>query len=98
MSPGNNLTKRELIIEVWEQLNCESVGARELAEIQRSVGNRFGAGAIESPTAIARLLADEGAVLRHPEVIDYDAEWRERNLAEALLPVDVNLDGLEIDR
>ena len=94
MSPGNNFTKRELIIEVWEQLDCETVGARELATIQQSVRDRFGAGAVDSPAAIARLLADEGAVLRHPEVIDCDAEWRERGFLESLLPA-ADFDGLE---
>ena len=95
MSPGNNFTKRELIIEVWEQLDCESVGAKELAEIQRSVRDRFGAGAVDSPASIARLLAGEGAVLRHPEVIDCDAEWREGGFLESLLPGTANFDSLE---
>lgn len=94
MSPANNATKRELIIEVWEQLDCESVGARELAEIQRSVHDRFGYGAVDSPAAIARLLADEGAVLRHPEVIDFDADWRERGFFDSLFPAAVNFDSL----
>ena len=95
MSLGNNLTKRELIVEVWELLDCESVGAEELARIQESIRDRFGAGAVDSPAAIARLLADEGAVLRHPEVIDYDAEWREQGFLKSLLPGAANFDGLE---
>ena len=95
MSPGNNFTKRELIIEVWEQLDCESVGAKELKEIQQSVRDRFGAGAVDSPASIARLLAGEGAVLRHPEVIDCDAEWREGGFLESLLPGTANFDSLE---
>ena len=69
-------TKAELIIEVWEHLDCESVGAKELEAIQRAVRDRFGAGAVASPASIARTLADEGAVLRHPEVIECDASWR----------------------
>ena len=79
-------TTPDLIIEVWEALNCESVGARELEQIQEALRARFGEGAVESPAAIARTVADEGAVLRHPEVFDYDAEWRERKLAETRLP------------
>lgn len=94
MSPGNNLTKDELIVEVWEQLDCESVGAGELKEIQQAVHARFGSGAVDSPAAIARLLADEGAVLRHPEVLDCDAEWRERNLSKSPLPATVSFDSL----
>ena len=65
-------TKRDLIIEVWEALDCESVGARELEQIQRVLSETLGAGAIESPAAIARVVADEGAALRHPEVFECD--------------------------
>lgn len=74
--------KRDLIIEVWEFLDCESVGTRELKEIQKAVRERFGDGARESPASIARTVADEGAVLRHPEVFEYDLKWRERNLVD----------------
>lgn len=73
-------TRRDLIIEVWEALDCESVGARELDQIQQALGERFGEGGLESPAAIARVVADEGAVLRHPEVFSFDGKWRERRL------------------
>lgn len=73
-------TKDELAIEVWEALDCESVGERELAAIETEVRKRFGDQAVEMPMKIARLLADEGAVLRHPEVIEFDVRRR----AEAL--------------
>jgi len=73
-------TRRDLIIEVWEALDCESVGARELNEIQQVLHEKLGKGAIESPAAIARLVADEGAVLRHPEVFECDLKWREGKL------------------
>jgi len=52
------------------------VGASELRKIQSSIHDQFGAAAVESPAAIARVLADEGAELRHPEVIEFDARWR----------------------
>jgi hypothetical protein len=71
-------TKRDLMIEVWEHLDCESVGARELEQIAAAVSERFGAGALESPAIIARILADEGAELRHAEVLELDV--RERSL------------------
>ena len=71
-------TRHDLIIEVWEDLDCESVGARELEQIQEVLREKFGEGARDSPASIARTLADEGAVLRHPEVFDYDTQWRER--------------------
>ncbi len=73
-------TRRDLIIEVWEALDCESVGARELEQIQHALGEKFGAGALESPAAIARVVADEGAALRHPEVFEFDVKWRRQQL------------------
>ena len=69
-------TKRDLMIEVWERLDCESVGGSELEKIIEAVRERFGEGALDSPAAIARLLADEGAELRHAEVLEMDAQWR----------------------
>jgi len=72
-------TRHDLIIEVWEYLDCESVGARELEQIQQALGERFGAGSLQSPASIARTVADEGAVLRHPEVFQCDVKWREEN-------------------
>ena len=81
---NRTLTKRDLMLEVWEGLDCESVGARELEEIQSAVRTRLGAGAVESPLSIARLLSDEGAVLRHPEVIECDATWREHYAVRAI--------------
>jgi hypothetical protein len=77
-------TKRDLIIEVWEHLDCETVGARELTEIAAVVEARFGAGALESPALMARMLADEGAELRHAEVLEADARWRARDPYEPM--------------
>ncbi|HEX8706776.1 MAG TPA: hypothetical protein VF723_00820 [Pyrinomonadaceae bacterium] len=77
-------TKRDLMIEVWEHLDCESVGATELEEIERAVRERFGAGAVESPAAVARLLADEGAELRHAEVLELDTRRRTADPYEAM--------------
>ena len=69
-------TKRDLMIEVWEVLDCESVGRVELQAIEQAVRERFGDGAVESHASVARLLADEGAELRHPEVIELDVLQR----------------------
>ena len=79
-------TRRDLIIEVWEDLDCESVGLHELEQIQEVLREKFGEGAQESPASIARTLADEGAVLRHPEVFDYDTQWRERLISGVVSP------------
>ena len=74
------------MIEVWERLDCESVGAPEIIAIENAVRERFGQSAVESPMVTARLLADEGAVLRHSEIMElyvkrssdrpYDAAFR----------------------
>ena len=77
-------TKRELMIEVWEHLDCESVGAKELEAVAEAVRGRFGDGAVESPARVARLLADEGAELRHAEVLEMDARWRTADPYEAM--------------
>ncbi len=77
-------TKHDLIIEIWEHLDCETVGAHELDEIMATVQARFGKGALESPAQVARLLADEGAELRHAEVLETDARWRAHDPYEAM--------------
>ncbi len=69
-------TKIDLIIEVWENLDCESVGAKEIEAVEIVVRERFGVSAIESPMIIARMLADEGAELRHSEIMELDARRR----------------------
>lgn len=77
-------TKRDLMIEVWEYLDCETVGANEIEAVTEVVRERFGEGAVESPASVARLLADEGAELRHAEVLDADARWRTQDPYEAM--------------
>ena len=73
-------THRQLIVAVWNRLGRSSIGESELREIQQSIRRQFGQGGSESPAAIARVLADEGAELRHPEVIELDARWREAKI------------------
>ncbi|MDQ4122746.1 MAG: hypothetical protein M3209_15015 [Acidobacteriota bacterium] len=69
-------TKYDLIMEVWEALDCESVGRAELEAIEEAVRGHFGDGAVETPMALARMLADEGAELRHAEILKLDVERR----------------------
>lgn len=52
--------------------------------IATAVRERFGEGALDSPASIARLLADEGAELRHSEVLEADARWRASDPYEAM--------------
>lgn len=71
--------KRDLMIEVWEELDCENVGRAEIEAIEEVVRDVYGEQAVESPMKIARLLADEGAELRHSEIMSlfverYEAE------------------------
>jgi hypothetical protein len=77
--------KIDLMIEVWEKLDCESVGADEIIAIEDVVRDQYGNAAVDSPMKIARLLAEEGE-LRHSEIMNlyvqrysdgpYTAEFR----------------------
>lgn len=77
-------TKRDLMIEVWEELDCDSVGASELEAVIEAVRERFGDGAVDSPASTARLLADEGAELRHAEILAMDVHWRTQDPYEPM--------------
>jgi len=77
-------TKTDLIIEVWEKLDCENVGAVEIEAIEIAVEERFGRGAVDSPMAIARLLADEGAELRHSEIMELYVKRHARSPYDAM--------------
>ena len=70
----NSRNKTDLIIEVWEKLDCENVGSVEIEAIETVVRDVFGNAAVDSPMTIARLLADEGAELRHSEIMDLYVE------------------------
>jgi len=72
----NSRTKIDLIIEVWEKLDCESVGAKEIEAVETVVREHLGEGASELPMKLARILADEGAELRHAEILELDARRR----------------------
>ena len=63
-------TKDDLIIEVWEKLDCENVGAAEIEAIETVVAAEYGQSAVDSPMVVARLLANEGAELRHAEIME----------------------------
>jgi len=70
------LTKEQFILDVWERLGKELVGASELMLIENAFLEHFGSPT--SPASIARVLADEGARLGHPEILQADARWREK--------------------
>ena len=66
--------KADLIFEVWEKLDCESVGRVEIEAIETAVAAEFGQSAVDSPMRLARMLADEGAELRHSEIMELHVE------------------------
>lgn len=86
--------KADLIVEVWEKLDCESVGRREIEAIEKAVRERFGKAAIDSPMILARLLADEGAVLRHAEIMKLYVERHSDQPYEAAFRNILDIDDL----
>ena len=82
-----NREKRELIVETWTKLGHAPVTGRMLSRIQRALARQFGIDTTDSPASIARVLADEGAELRHPDVIEFDARWRESSFKKSELAI-----------
>jgi len=78
------ISRREVIVSEWRRLGAASIGTDELLRIQQAIGEAFGEHAIESPATIARELAHEGGELRHPEIIECDARWREAQIDKYL--------------
>ena len=77
--PGQSLAAqaaRESIVKLWLELGRPPVDAQFLENVQRQLAKNSEDPAI-SPAEVARLLADEGAELRHPEIIESDVRWRE---------------------
>ena len=86
--------KTDLIIEVWEKLDCENVGAAEIEAIETVVADVYGSEAVDSPMVIARLLADEGAELRHAEIMQLYVERASKRPYDAALRNVIKLDTL----
>ena len=72
---------RSAILEAWEEAGNPPVNARLLNAIGATLRREFGNQDPAGPAVIARVLADEGAELKHPEIIEADAEWRQAALA-----------------
>jgi len=87
--------KEQLIIDVWDEMGKESAGAAELDFIQQTLIERLGNQGRESPAAIARALADQGVRLRHPEILDADVRWREREMLSLCSPEELNFTNIE---
>ena len=84
-------TKDQFILEVWTKTGNDVVRASDLSLIQDALAQRFGTES--SPASIARVLADHGALLGHPEILQADLRWREGNLLFSA--EDLTLDNLE---
>lgn len=69
-------TKEQFIVQVWDEMGQDVVVAAELIAIQQALTKRFGP---MSPAAIARVLAEDGVRLGHPEILQADSRWREHN-------------------
>jgi hypothetical protein len=70
------MTREQFIIATWERTGQDVVGASVLDLIQQALIDQFGT--TMSPASIARLLADHGARLGHPEILQADTRWREK--------------------
>jgi hypothetical protein len=93
----HSLQARKLIVRTWISLGRGAVTAKMLRGIQRALRQAGCEAPREiSPAAIARILADEGADLRHPEVIEFDVRWRERVLKRSA-PVAKTAGGLNLN-
>ena len=84
-------TKELLIVETWARTGKDVVSASDLTLIQDALAERFGSGA--SPASIARVLADYGARLAHPEILKSDTHWRERQ--HFFTPDDLAFDSID---
>jgi hypothetical protein len=87
--------KEQLILDVWDEMGKESAGAEELDLIQQALVERLGNQGRESPASIARALADQGVRLRHPEILEADVRWREREVFSLFSPEELNFTTIE---
>src|SRR5258708_30522178 len=88
-------TKNDFIIGVWEKLDCENVGAAEIEAVETVVADHYGRSAVDSPMVIARLLADEGAELRHSEIMKLYVERASDQPYDAALRNVLKIDDLK---
>lgn len=85
----------QFIIDWWAENGNESAGAAELEQIQQALTERFGAQGRQSPATIARTLADNGVRLKHPEVLQADVSWREREQVSLFASEELNFASID---
>jgi hypothetical protein len=89
---------RELIVQFWLERGRPPIDAQFLEEVQEELKS-FEDVAM-SPASVARQLADEGAELRHPQIIESDVHWREaflKNRVDKLAAVEQLSSGARLD-
>ena len=86
---------KELIERAWDELESESVGAKELSLIHQALEVKLGRSSKASPAQIARTLADAGIPLRHPEVLSADLAWREARLETLFKAGEITFETIE---
>ena len=90
------MTRRDqFILDWWTDNGNEPAGAAELDRLQQALLENFGAQGRESPASIARTLADNGVRLKHPEVLDADVRWREREQVSLFISEELNFTSIE---
>lgn len=91
------MTRRDqFIVDWWTENGNEPAGAAELDQLQQALLESFGAQGRESPAAIARTLADNGVRLKHPEILETDAGWREREQFSLFTSEELNFTSIEV--
>jgi len=83
-------TKDAVIIDEWRKMNTTSVGRPELLMINEALVRKFGTGGAQSPASMARLLAEYGASLRHPEILEADTFWRGQQIDLLFAPGEID--------
>lgn len=91
------MTRRDqFIIDWWTENGNEPAGAAELDQLQHALLENLGAQGRESPASIARTLADNGVRLKHPEIIQTDAGWREREQFSLFTPEELTFTNIDV--
>ena len=85
----------QFIIDWWTENGNESAGAAEFEQLQQALVERFGAQGRVGPASIARTLADNGVRLKHPEVLDADVRWREREQVSLFTSEELNFTSID---
>jgi len=85
----------QFILDWWTDNGNESAGAAELEQIQQALVERFGAQGRVGPASIARTLADNGVRLKHPDVLEADVRWREREQVSLFASEELNFTSID---